>query len=136
LDVVPSQFKQFFYNLFSNAIKFAKVGGPSSIEISGQNVTGAQYPDAPLKIDARYSRILISDNGIGFEQRYADQVFGIFQRLHGQEEYRGTGIGLAIVKKVIQNHSGFISVKSSSGNGAQFEIFLPVKPFPSSGTIE
>ncbi len=130
LDVVPSQFKQLFYNLFSNAIKFANVGGSSFIKISGQTVTALQYPDMPLKKDIRYSRIMISDNGIGFEQRYADQVFGIFQRLHGHEEYRGTGIGLAIVKKVIQNHSGFISVKSSSGNGAQFEIFLPVKPFP------
>lgn len=130
LDVVSSQFKQFFYNLFSNAIKFSKDNGPSAIMISGWTVEGAQFPDLPLKKNIKYSRITISDNGIGFEQRFADQVFGIFQRLHGHEEYRGTGIGLAIVKKVIQNHHGFIRVESSPGKGAEFEIFVPVKINP------
>tara|TARA_R110002051_G_scaffold172583_1_gene242895 strand:- start:62 stop:1432 length:1371 start_codon:yes stop_codon:yes gene_type:complete len=132
MDVVPSQFNQFFYNLFSNAIKFAKVDGPSSITLSGQTVEGHQYPDLPLKKNSRYTRILISDNGIGFEQCYSDKVFGIFQRLHNQAEFQGTGIGLAIVKKVILNHNGFIRVESSSGKGAQFEIFLPVKHFSES----
>ena len=95
-------------------------------EVSGKIVEGSDYPELELAEEKRYSRILVSDNGIGFDQKYERKVFEIFQRLHSDEEYQGTGIGLAIVKRIITTHNGQIRVESSLGNGATFEIFIPL----------
>ena len=72
-----------------------------------------------------YLKIIISDNGIGFENEFAGKIFAIFQRLHGRSEYEGSGIGLAICKKIVEHHGGIISADSSPGNGATFTIILP-----------
>ena len=72
------------------------------------------------------NRITLKDNGIGFEQKYADRIFQVFQRLHGRSQYEGTGIGLAIVQKVVDNHGGAVTARSQPGQGASFTVYLPV----------
>jgi hypothetical protein len=111
------QMQQLFQNLISNALKYSKADTPPIIHIYWNEVT---------KNGQAYNQINVSDNGIGFEQEYADKIFFMFQRLHGKAEYSGTGIGLSIVKKVVENHQGFINVKSSPGEGSTFSVFLPV----------
>lgn len=73
-----------------------------------------------------YAELIFQDNGIGFEPEYAEQVFTIFKRLHGNQHYNGTGIGLALVKKIVENHHGFVKVTSEPGNGSTFYIYLPL----------
>lgn len=122
----PSQIKQLFYNLINNAIKFKKPDVPPIINIRARKVLPdliARYPHLPK--DHEYWEIVVKDNGIGFEQKYADQIFTIFQRLHGRSAYEGTGIGLAICRKVVSNHGGEIFAISSPGSGAAFHIILP-----------
>lgn len=126
ITVRPIQFKQLLFNLFTNAIKFSKREDKPVIKVSGKIVEGSDYPELELAEEKRYSRILVSDNGIGFDQKYERKVFEIFQRLYSDEEYQGTGIGLAIVKRIITTHNGQIRVESSLGNGATFEIFIPL----------
>jgi signal transduction histidine kinase len=127
ITVRPIQFKQLLFNLFTNAIKFTKKKDFPTIEVSGEIIEGLAYPNLNLSDEVKYARIFVADNGIGFEQKYATKVFEIFQRLHSDEEYQGTGIGLAIVKRIITTHNGEIRVKSSLGNGTIFEIFIPLE---------
>ncbi|HLP18661.1 MAG TPA: ATP-binding protein, partial [Chitinophagales bacterium] len=81
---------------------------------------------AGLSADKDYCQITVEDNGIGFEPEYSEKIFGLFQRLHGRSEYAGTGIGLAIVKKIVENHRGIVLAKGKQGQGATFEIFIPM----------
>ncbi|WP_300027529.1 ATP-binding protein [uncultured Maribacter sp.] len=126
ITVRPIQFKQLLFNLFTNAIKFTKEEDKPVIKVTGKIVQGADYPKLQLAEDTRYSKIVVTDNGIGFDQKYENKVFEIFQRLHSDEEYQGTGIGLAIVKRIVTTHKGQIRVESSLGNGTVFEIFIPL----------
>lgn len=119
---IPGQVHQLFQNLISNAIKFNNGASPK-ITISQRKPTAKEA--AEYKINAKdYFCIQVTDNGIGFDPQYKEKIFGIFQRLTGSE-YEGTGIGLAICKKIVDNHSGFISADSEAGKGAIFNIFLP-----------
>lgn len=111
------QLQQLLQNLISNAIKYSKAGMPPQVEISSALTERDGKP---------YHLIQIQDNGIGFEQEHAEKIFGMFTRLHGRQEYSGTGIGLAIVKRVIENHDGFIEVTSRKDIGSAFKIYLPV----------
>lgn len=77
-------------------------------------------------MDTKYCRIIIEDNGIGFDQKYAEQIFDMFRRLHPSAEYEGTGIGLALCKKIVEKHKGFISARSRPGEGATFIVSLPL----------
>jgi light-regulated signal transduction histidine kinase (bacteriophytochrome) len=123
------QIQQVFQNLITNALKFSKPGVTPEIRITSTITTGENIPfTLPEELkNKRYNLIQISDNGIGFEQEYADTIFKMFQRLHAKAEYEGTGIGLAIVRKVIENHKGFIKAESKPGEGATFKIFLPIE---------
>ncbi len=138
IDGNASQLGQLFQNLISNAIKFRKADIIPEVSIEAETLTGRQLPIDFLRgtqysvINSpkfweheRFLKISIRDNGIGFEEAYVDRIFMIFQRLHGRSEYEGTGIGLAICKKVVDIHHGSISAKSSPGNGAVFMIILP-----------
>ena len=127
IKAVPLRMHQLFQNLISNALKFAgKDNAPhiklTSTELSREEV--AKY--SSLNKDLHYVNIEVSDNGIGFDQEFAEKVFVIFQRLNGRSEYEGTGIGLAICRKIVINHHGLIFARSEKGKGATFQIILPV----------
>lgn len=122
LKVMPFQFHQLFFNIIGNAIKYQRESVPPVIEVEAVPVTHATETGEKF-----YYKIIISDNGIGFEQEYADNIFKLFQRLHGRSEYSGTGIGLAICKKIAENHHGTITATSEPGKGSTFTILIPVE---------
>jgi hypothetical protein len=121
------QLQQLFQNLLSNALKYHKPDQSPMISITAQLVKGPEIslPLTELEKALDYYMIEVSDNGIGFDQAYADKIFQVFQRLHARNEYSGTGVGLSIVKKVIENHGGKIQAVSSPGEGAAFKVYLP-----------
>jgi two-component system CheB/CheR fusion protein len=128
INAIPLQMNQLFYNLISNALKFYKNdGSKSKIEISSRQITPTQLKKYPTLNPAQtYCEIIIKDNGIGFNKQYENKIFTIFQRLHNNEVYTGTGIGLAIGKKIVENHKGIIFSKAEENVGAAFHIILPV----------
>ena len=113
LSVIPYQMGQLFQNLISNSLKFSFPDKAPHISITGST-------------EGQMFRILVKDNGIGFEDIYKDRIFEVFQRLHGKMEYNGTGIGLAIVKKIVENHKGSIIASGKLGEGSTFEILIPI----------
>jgi signal transduction histidine kinase len=113
-----------FTNIIGNAIKYKKDDTIPEIEIDSRIVRGETL-NIPKAKESEYLQITIRDNGIGFDQEYKEKIFDLFQRLHSKENYSGTGIGLAICKKIIQQHNGFIEAESEKGNGSTFKIFLP-----------
>jgi len=122
-----SEFRQLFQNLISNSLKFSKQGVQPVISISAQESSGEELTRLPTyDASKKYMSIRFVDNGIGFEEEYAEKIFVIFQRLHGKDSYEGTGIGLAICKKIAEKYGGTIFAKSGPGNGAVFTIVLPV----------
>jgi len=125
-NVITFQFRQLLYNLVSNAIKFSIPGQSPKIFIEGIVGTGASFGNPKLLHEIDYCHIRISDNGVGFDQQYAEKIFELFQRLHDKTQYAGTGIGLAIVKKIVENHHGFVSASGKLNEGATFNVYLPV----------
>ena len=125
LNIVPLQFSQLFSNLIINAIKYRKKEADPVINITAQIIPASEMQTQASLVSDKYCQIKISDNGIGFDQQYATLIFDLFQRLHGKNEYTGTGIGLAICKKIVQNHRGFIEAVGQPGIGATFNIYLP-----------
>jgi PAS domain S-box-containing protein len=113
------QLQQLFQNLISNALKYSKDDLHPCIEISTTQTT---------ENGKSYQLVTVRDNGIGFAPEYADKIFQMFTRLHAKNEYSGTGVGLSIVKKVVENHNGFILVQSAPGQGSAFNIYLPLEP--------
>ncbi|HEX8331926.1 MAG TPA: ATP-binding protein [Segetibacter sp.] len=126
VKIIPFQFKQLVENLLLNSIKYSKPGVTPQIKVTSDIVSGKEIREDGASEQAKYHKISIVDNGIGFEQQYAEKIFELFQRLHGKHEFPGTGLGLAICRKVIQNHNGFIKAKSAPNEGATFTIYLPV----------
>jgi PAS domain S-box-containing protein len=124
IEAVPILISQLFRNLISNSLKFSKSNGEPFISISCEPVAQDQFP-ASLKADRDYYRIVVADNGIGFDEQYGEKIFQIFQRLHRKTEYEGTGIGLAMCRKIVLAHQGAIDAKGSSRDGAIFRIYLP-----------
>jgi light-regulated signal transduction histidine kinase (bacteriophytochrome) len=125
LEIIPFQVHQLFINLISNAIKFVKPGERPAIRITA-SVTDAANILREKTASGCYHAIAFHDNGIGFEAEYEHRIFDIFQRLHPAHKYPGTGIGLAICKKIMENHKGFIDAKSVFGEGSVFTIYFPV----------
>ena len=118
------QFGQLFSNLISNALKFSKEA--PHIKISSAIVERSAIENAPITLNHdKYHLIHFQDNGIGFEPQYKDKIFSLFQRLHGRKDYAGTGIGLALCKKIVENHNGFIDAHGVLGKGAAFSVYLP-----------
>lgn len=124
LSVNPSLIKPLFHNLIGNALKYSKkdtspvvkITSEISAQLNGKNTQG---------VSPKYCRIFIQDNGIGFDQKYAEEIFGMFKRLHHNSEFQGTGIGLALCKKIVEQHKGYISARSKINEGSTFIISLP-----------
>jgi PAS domain S-box-containing protein len=123
LKVIPYQFEQLLANILSNALKYSKPDVAPRIVITADTVNGQTI--GPSVVEGVYHRIVIADNGIGFDSQYSERIFQVFQRLHGKNEYEGTGIGLAICKKIADNHQGFIAATGEPGQGATFTVYLP-----------
>lgn len=128
VEADPTQMRQLFQNLIGNALKFHRPGVPPEIKVEAE--TGAQG-----RTEGRQCRICIRDNGIGFDNKYADQIFKVFERLHGRDEYEGTGIGLAVCRKVVERHHGSVTAEGSLGQGSTFTILLPLRQGIKGGTI-
>jgi signal transduction histidine kinase len=124
VEAIPGHMQQLFLNLISNSIKFSRPDQPPRIEISSTCIAEKSL-EVPPDPTGSFVRLAFRDNGIGFEEKYNDKIFTIFQRLHGQKQYAGTGIGLAIVKKIVDKHNGLIAVTSRVGEGTTFSIVLP-----------
>ncbi len=123
--IIPFQFQQLFLNLFSNSLKFSKSGHPARIQIRSEIVKGNNLNHDGIRPGQNYLHISFKDNGIGFKEEFSEKIFEVFQRLHGRDQYPGTGIGLAIVKKIVENHNGFISAPSELDKGTTFDIYIP-----------
>jgi PAS domain S-box-containing protein len=124
LDIVPVQFSQLFTNLIGNSIKYSKKDSPPRIKISSRLLKNFRIDEN--SVQSNYWKITLKDNGIGFDPDYSEKIFELFRRLHGTSEYSGTGIGLAICKKVVENHHGIITATGQPGAGATFDIYIPV----------
>jgi PAS domain S-box-containing protein len=123
INGIPLQLNQLFSNLINNSLKFSLK--EPVIKISCSTVAAGKILIEGIKPYAEYFKLKFADNGIGFEPQNAERIFSIFQRLHAKEEYSGTGIGLAVCKKIVENHEGFIDAYSEAGQGAEFTIYLP-----------
>jgi len=126
IDSIPSQLRQVFQNLIGNALKFSGNSQHPLIEITSEIILDKSF-DSPVSPQGKFCRITVKDNGIGFDEIYLDRIFIIFQSLNDRQSYEGTGIGLAIAKKIIEKHNGLITAKSQIGQGASFIIILPLK---------
>ncbi len=125
IKIIPFQFRQLLNNLLSNSLKFTKPNIPAHVIIDCKMLKFKQVKVKGLLPNHNYWQISISDNGIGFEKEFSEKIFELFQKLHGKEEYPGTGIGLAIVKKIVENHHGIINATSVLNEGTTFNIFIP-----------
>jgi light-regulated signal transduction histidine kinase (bacteriophytochrome) len=126
VNIIQFQFRQLLHNLISNSLKFSKHGSAPRIIITNEIVPGSTLKNETLPSDINYFHIKYSDNGIGFDPQYNGRIFEVFQRLHTSEEYKGTGMGLAICKRIIENHNGVISAMGKVGEGASFDIYIPI----------
>ena len=126
IKVIPFQMQQLFNNLLNNALKFSKKDVHPHVIIRSETVDAKNFDGLSAVPVKEYCHLIFQDNGIGFEHEYSRKIFEVFQRLHGRTEYDGTGIGLAICKKIVENHHGFITADGEPGQGATFHIYLPI----------
>jgi len=129
-NIIRFQFRQLMYNLISNALKFSKADIPPHITIKSRLVKGSKLSIEDNRIsklapEKNYCHITVKDNGIGFDPQFSERIFGVFQKLHRKDIYAGTGIGLAIVKQIVENHNGIITATSELNKGATFDIYIP-----------
>lgn len=126
INALPTQMHQLFQNLISNSLKFVKQNEKPIIRIEASLVSKEEMELTTFNFgNNKYHKIVVSDNGIGFDAEYSEKIFLIFQRLHGRSEFEGTGLGLAITKKIIDNHQGFIVAESEVNKGSKFTVYLP-----------
>jgi light-regulated signal transduction histidine kinase (bacteriophytochrome) len=124
IKIIPFQIRQLFLNIIGNSFKFSKENVPAEISITGSISLGSELNYDKLQSDKKYMHVVISDNGIGFDTQYKNKIFEVFQRLHSFEEYHGTGIGLAICKRIVENHQGFIMADGHLNIGASVDFYL------------
>jgi signal transduction histidine kinase len=125
VEADPLQVRQLMQNLIGNALKYHRTEEPPVVKVTGSTL--APEPNGETEAGRELCQILIEDNGIGFEQIYAERIFTIFQRLHGRNEYEGTGVGLAVCRKIVERHGGSIKARSAPGQGSTFLVTLPVR---------
>ena len=122
---IPFQIRQVFVNLVSNAVKYRDQSRPLRIEVTGSEVSNPGLGESDEYLPTPFLRIGVKDNGIGFSPEHAERIFDMFERLHGRDAFEGTGIGLAICRKIMGNHKGYIRAQGRPGEGAVFEVFFP-----------
>jgi len=127
LDADPLQMRQLFQNLLGNALKFHQEGKPPVVKVHSRVLNQSPPGVAAGSLGEELCQITIEDNGIGFDEKYLDRIFILFQRLHGRSAYEGTGIGLAICRKIADRHGGTITANSSPGEGSTFVVTLPLR---------
>lgn len=127
IEAMPAYLKQLFLNIIANAIKFRKADATPRITITATATENKEKLRHKLDVNIRYYTIVIADNGIGFEKEYSQKIFNVFQRLHGKADYPGSGIGLAVCKKIAEHHGGTIFADGEPGAGATFTIIIPEK---------
>jgi signal transduction histidine kinase len=125
-----SQLEQLFLNLISNALKFQPADVPPIIDVECSELSSDELGTLLKSDEYQWVKITVTDNGIGFEQAFAEKIFAPFQRLHGRSEYKGTGIGLAVCRRIVERHNGTIAATSEIGKGAKFDIILPLDSEP------
>jgi PAS domain S-box-containing protein len=125
IDADPLQMRQLFQNLIGNAIKFTRAGVPPVVKIYSKLFTEPRFPAGQAA--PQFCDLHVEDNGIGFDEKYLSRIFTVFQRLHGREEYEGTGIGLAVCRRIVEWHGGSITAHSQPQQGATFIVTLPIK---------
>jgi two-component system, LuxR family, sensor kinase FixL len=126
LDADPTQMRQLLQNLIGNALKFHRPGEPPAVEVRGGVLPGPGPGGGGNGAGPPLCRVVVRDHGIGFDPKYRDRIFNVFQRLHGRGEYEGTGMGLAICRKIVEHHGGAIDAEGRPGEGAAFTVTLPV----------
>jgi two-component system CheB/CheR fusion protein len=124
-NIIPFQFRQLFQNLVSNSLKFSKPNIAPHISITSEIILGTKTKNEKLLPNVHYCHIVYMDNGIGFEAEYNERIFEVFQRLHGKKDYTGTGMGLAICKRIVENLNGIITASGKLNKGARFDIYFP-----------
>lgn len=127
IEAEPIQIRQLLQNLISNALKFHRNDHPPIVKIYGQLLNPSEKRSSGGSTIADLYQIIVEDNGIGFDEKYLDRIFNVFQRLHGRSAYEGTGMGLAICRKIAELHGGSLEAKSTPGQGARFIVTLPFK---------
>ena len=125
LTIIPFQMQQLFVNLIGNSLKYSEPDRTSKISIQSEKILATDYPILSKPVSKFYYKISFIDNGLGFEQEYAEKIFLLFNRLHHSKAYKGTGIGLTICKKIAENHNGYLSAEGRLDQGATFNLFLP-----------
>jgi len=125
LSVIPYQIEQLFINLIGNSLKYSRPGVEPEISILSEKVSSADYPEILEQSVKKFHKITFTDNGMGFDPQFKETIFILFQRLHSKTDYPGTGIGLAICKKIVENHKGHITADSILGKGSSFTVYLP-----------
>ena len=125
LKVIPFQIQQMFINLLGNSIKYSKANVPPEIHIDYRKISLQQIGQLVLPAKKDFHKFTFSDNGIGFSEEYSQRIFELFSRLHNKDEIAGTGIGLAICKKIVENHKGYIIAEGRPNEGAEFNVYLP-----------
>jgi light-regulated signal transduction histidine kinase (bacteriophytochrome) len=126
IDAETLQMRQLLQNLIGNALKFHRPDAPPVVKVGAQIFSGRAPQAGPDAPEENLCRLTVSDNGIGFDEKYLDRIFNVFQRLHSRNEYEGTGMGLAIARKIAVFHRGDITAKSKPGSGSTFIVTLPV----------
>jgi signal transduction histidine kinase len=127
IEGIASQLGQLFYNLVHNALKFSAADRAPVISIRSRHLLTEEQQRFNIHSPNEWVVVVVEDNGVGFNPDYADNIFGMFKRLHTRQQYEGSGIGLALVRKVIENHNGFIYTNSGINKGASFFVLLPFK---------
>ncbi len=124
-SIIPFQFRQLMFNLISNSLKFTDPKRKPVITLKCVTTAGSKLNNRDLSPDVVYCHLALADNGIGFDPQYKDRIFNVFERLHEYDEYKGTGIGLAICKRIVENHKGIITATGRLNHGATFDIYIP-----------
>ncbi|WP_297982931.1 ATP-binding protein [uncultured Chryseobacterium sp.] len=127
MNIIPFQIQQMFTNLVNNSLKYSKEDVVPEIRITSERVRAEKDENIPQNAMGEFYKFTITDNGIGFEQEFAEKIFVVFNRLHNKSEYAGTGIGLAVCKRIVENHGGYIFAEGFPNKGSKFTVYLPIR---------